>query len=57
MEEKNNSKQITFGTYAVIVTIVFLVLLVGILAGMLIEKNKEERHIRGGLATKRRKGE
>lgn len=43
MEEKNNSKRITFGTYAVIVTIVFLVLLVGILAGMLIEKNNEEK--------------
>lgn len=43
MEEKNKSGQITFGTYAVIVTIVFLVLLVGILAGMLIEKNNEEK--------------
>lgn len=41
MEEKNKSGQITFGTYAVIVTIVFLVLLVGILAGMLIQKNNE----------------
>ena len=38
MEEKNSGK-ITAGTYAVIVTIVFLVLLVGILGGMLIQKN------------------
>ena len=45
MEEKNKSGQITFGTYAVIVTIVFLVLLVGILAGMLIQKNNEEKVI------------
>lgn len=41
MKEKN-SKQITFGTYAVIVTIVFLVLLVGILAVVLIQNNKVE---------------
>jgi len=43
MGEKNNAKKITFGTYAVIVTIVFLVLLVGILAGMLIQKNQDEK--------------
>ena len=43
MEEKNNQNKITFGTYVVIVTIVFLVLLVGILAGILIQKNKEKK--------------
>lgn len=42
MEEKNNQNKITFGTYIIIVTIVFLVLLVGILTGILIQKNKEE---------------
>jgi len=45
MEEKNKTGQITFGTYAVIVIIVFLVLLVGILAGMLIQKNQDEKVI------------
>lgn len=43
MEEKNNQNKITFGTYVIIVTIVFLVLLVGILAGILIQKNKDEK--------------
>ena len=41
MEEKNNKNNITFGTYAVIVTIVFLVLLVVILGGMLVRQNNE----------------
>ena len=38
MEEK-----ISFATYLMIVIIIFLVLLVGILGGMLIQKNKDEK--------------
>lgn len=45
MEEKNNSKQITFGTYAVIVTIFFLALLVSILIGVIVNQNKEKEEV------------